>query len=85
MINPGDLADLLGLQGFFVDYDTGEVNYEPDQDLTVLILLDASGKLHVGRDAQFEPEFISPDLHICDMISYCKVYPYDPQCKCYDV
>jgi hypothetical protein len=80
-LNPHDLADLLSLQGFLVDYDTGEIDYPDDMDISLLITLAASGKLDVGRDLSF----VIPDLTIVDMDTYCEYYPNDPQCKCYDV
>ena len=49
-LNPSDLADLLSSHGYFVDYDTGEVDhYTHDirEDKTLLILLAAMGKLEV--------------------------------------
>lgn len=84
-LNPHDLADLLRLQGFFVDYDTGEIEYPDDKDISLLITLAASGKIEVGRDAFTNTTFFVPDLTIVDMDTYCERYPNDPQCKCYDV
>ena len=86
-LNPSDLADLLSSHGYFVDYDTGEVDhYTHDirEDKTLLILLAAMGKLEVTHlDGQ--PTFFIPDLFISDMEKYCELYPNDPQCKMYDV
>ena len=84
-LNPHDLADLLSLQGFLVDYDTGEIEYPEDMDISLLITLAASGKIEVGRDAFTNTTFFVPDLTIVDMDTYCEQYPNDPQCKCYDV
>ena len=86
-LNPSDLADLLSSHGYFVDYDTGEVDhYTHDirEDKTLLILLAAMGKLDV-QYMDGEPSFYITDLAISDMESYCKLYPNDPQCKMYDV
>lgn len=84
-LNPHDLADLLSLQGFLVDYDTGEIEYPDDKDISLLITLAASGKIEVGRDVFTNTTFFVPDLTIVDMDTYCEQYPNDPQCKCYDV
>ena len=86
-LTPCDLADLLSDHGYLVDYDTGEVDQyknDPNKDRTFLILLAAMNKLDVQYlDGVWA--FFIPDLNISDMESYCKAYPYDQQCKCYDV
>lgn len=86
-LTPCDLADLLSDHGYLVDYDTGEVDQyknDPNKDRTLLILLAAMNKLDVQYlDGVWA--FFIPDLNISDMESYCKAYPYDQQCKCYDV
>jgi len=84
MINPSDLADLLCLDDLYVDYDTGEIFYRPDS-LHLLIILAALGKITVGRDEFHQPTFFIPDLNISSLEQYCKSYPSDPQCKCYEV
>jgi len=89
-LNPSDLADLLSSHGYFVDYDTGEVDhYTHDirEDKTLLILLAAMGKLEVQHHPYTDaaPTFYISDLQISDMESYCEMYPNDPQCKMYDV
>ena len=68
-LNPSDLADLLSSHGYFVDYDTGEVDhYTHDirEDKTLLILLAAMGKLDV-QYMDGEPSFYISDLAISDM------------------
>lgn len=86
MLNPSDLADLLKLAGFYVDYDTGEI-IQPSSDvsLDLLILLASLGKLDIGRDEDHLPTFFIPDLSISTMEQYCEAHPSDQQCKCYDV
>ena len=86
-LTPCDLADLLSDHGYLVDYDTGEVDQyknDPNKDRTFLILLAAMNKLDVQYLDGIWAFFI-PDLNISDMESYCKAYPNDQQCKCYDV
>lgn len=86
MLNPSDLADLLKLAGFYVDYDTGEIiQTSSDVSLDLLILLASLGKLDIGRDEDHLPTFFIPDLSISTMEQYCEAYPSDQQCKCYDV
>lgn len=84
MINPSDLADLLCMDDLYVDYDTGEIFYRPDS-LHLLIILAVLGKITIGRDEFNQPTFFIPDLHISSLEQYCKSYPSDPQCKCYEV
>ena len=85
-LNPCDLADLLCASGMLVDYDTGEIEHEVD-DESLLILLAAMGKLDVQCHpyTNEKPTFYITDLTISDMESYCEVYPDDPQCRIYDV
>ena len=86
-LTPCDLADLLSDHGYLVDYDTGEVDQyknDPNKDRTFLILLAAMNKLDVQYLDGLWAFFIS-DLNISAMESYCKAYPNDQQCKCYDV
>jgi len=86
MLNPSDLADLLKLAGFYVDYDTGEIiQTSSDVSLDLLILLASLGKLDIGRDEDHLPTFFIPDLSISTMEQYCEAHPSDQQCKCYDV
>lgn len=86
MINSTDLADLLYIEGYEVDYDTGEVfSEDPDLPYSTLIILAALNKLDVGRDEEGLPIFYIRDLVITDLDSYCEQHPNDPQCKIYDV
>jgi len=86
-LNPCDLADLLSTFGYFVDYDTGEVDHylnDKQTDKSLLIILAALGKLEV-QYIDGEPAFFINNLAVSDMDSYCEMYPNDPQCKFYDV
>ena len=70
-LTPSDLADLLSEQGYFVDYDTGEVNHythDIKEDKSLLILLAAVGKLDVQCHpyTHEEPTFYITDLTISD-------------------
>lgn len=86
MLNPSDLADLLQIAGFDVDYDTGEVyKTHPNVSYELLIFLASLGKIDVGRDEDHLPTFFIPDLSISTMEQYCEAHPSDQQCKCYDV
>lgn len=86
MLNPSDLADLLKLAGFYVDYDTGEViQTHTNVSYDLLIFLASLGKIDIGRDEDYLPTFFIPDLHISTMEQYCEAYPSDQQCKSYDV
>ena len=86
-LNPCDLADLLSVHGYYVDYDTGEVDHytnDINEDKTLLIILAALGRLEV-QYIDGEPAFFINNLAVSDMESYCEMYPNDPQCKVYDV
>ena len=86
MLNPSDLADLLKLAGFYVDYDTGEIiQTHSNVSMDLLIFLASLGKIDVGRDEDHLPTFFIPDPSISTMEQYCEAYPSDQQCKCYDV
>tara|TARA_R110001606_G_scaffold350716_1_gene500875 strand:+ start:370 stop:630 length:261 start_codon:yes stop_codon:yes gene_type:complete len=86
MLNPSDLADLLQIAGFEVDYDTGEVfKTHTNVSHELLILLASLGKIDVGRDEDYLPTFFIPDLNISTIEQYCEAHPSDPQCKHYDV
>lgn len=86
-LNPCDLADLLSVHGYYVDYDTGEVGHytnDINEDKSLLIILAALGRLEV-QYIDGEPAFFINNLAVSDMDSYCELYPNDPQCKVYDV
>jgi hypothetical protein len=86
-LNPCDLADLLSVHGYYVDYDTGEVDHytnDINEDKSLLIILAALGRLEV-QYIDGEPAFFINNLAVTDMESYCEMYPNDPQCKVYDV
>jgi hypothetical protein len=86
-LNPCDLADLLSVHGYYVDYDTGEVDHytnDINEDKSLLIILAALGRLEV-QYIDGEPSFFINNLAVSDMESYCEMYPNDPQCKVYDV
>tara|TARA_R100000781_G_C4011921_1_gene103979 strand:+ start:29 stop:325 length:297 start_codon:yes stop_codon:yes gene_type:complete len=88
MINSLDLAELLEEEGYALDEDTGEVYTEPNGKRTLLIMLAALGKLYVRHEHQdhgWKLCFFIPHWRCYDQDDYCKQFPHEQQCKCYDL
>ena len=86
MINPLDLADLLEREQYEIDEDTGEVIPNPNRDQWELLLLASQGNLRVKRNALHELGYYIPHWECYDSLeSYCKEFPHEQQCKCYEV
>tara|TARA_R100000458_G_scaffold34165_1_gene31507 strand:+ start:493 stop:768 length:276 start_codon:yes stop_codon:yes gene_type:complete len=90
MMNPHDLSELLYRLGYYVDDETGEVMIELDSDGPPLIdkfltQLAIQGQLMVKRNHLAELGFYLPNWTCFNsMEEYCKVFPYEQQCKEYD-
>ena len=85
-INPLDLADLLEREQYEIDEDTGEVYPNPKRSEWELLLLASQGNLRVKRNALHELGYYIPHWECYDSLEdYCKEFPYEQQCKCYEV
>ena len=85
-IDPLDLAELLEREQYLIDEDTGEVYPHPTKSEWDLILLASEGNLRVKRNAQHELGYYIPHWECYNSLEdYCKEFPYEQQCKCYEV
>ena len=91
MMNPHDLSEILYRLGYYVDDETGEVMIELDPCGPPIIdkfltTLAVQGQLIMKRNAEYELGFYLPNWTCFNnMEEYCKVFPYEQQCKTYDV
>ena len=86
-LNPHDLSELLYRLGYYVDDETGEVMIELDRPIIDKFLtnLAVQGSLIMKRNAEYELGFYLPNWQcFSSMEEYCKVFPYEQQCKEYD-
>tara|TARA_R100000458_G_scaffold9335_1_gene7439 strand:+ start:673 stop:939 length:267 start_codon:yes stop_codon:yes gene_type:complete len=86
-LNPHDLSELLYRLGYYVDDETGEVMIELDRPVIDKFLtnLAVQGSLIMKRNAEYELGFYLPNWQcFSSMEEYCKVFPYEQQCKEYD-
>ena len=88
--NSLDLAEVLQEEGYGIDEDSGEVYTDPESKRDLLIILASLGKLNVGRgidaDDPFKLSFTIPYWNCYNSFEgYCKQFPHEQQCKCYDV
>ena len=86
-INPLDLAELLDRsEGYGLDRDSGEVYTDDPSKRDLLITLASLGKLKVRRNYEFELCFYIPHWTCYEYPDeYCKEFPHEQQCKCYDI
>ena len=86
IINPLDLAELLEREQYRIDEDTGEVYPHPTKSEWDLILLASEGNLKVKRNALHELGYYIPHWQCYNSFEdYCKEFPHEQQCKCYEV
>ena len=86
-LNPHDLSELLYRLGYYVDDETGAVMIELDRPVIDKFLtnLAVQGSLIMKRNAEYELGFYLPNWQcFSSMEEYCKVFPYEQQCKEYD-
>ena len=90
-MNPHDLSEILDRLGYYINDDTGEVMLEidpcgPPIIDNLLVILAAQGLLQTKRNPEYELGFYLPNWRcFSNMEEYCKVFPYEQQCKSYDV
>ncbi len=86
MIDPLDLAELLEREQYRIDEDTGEVYPNPAKDHWELLSLASEGLLRVKRNALHELGYYIPHWRCYNSFEdYCEEFPYEQQCKCYEV
>ena len=89
-LNPHDLSECLDRLGYYIDDETGEVFIEldpcgPPSIDKFLVTLASQGQLITKRNAAYELGFYLPNWQcFSNMEEYCKVFPYEQQCKIYD-
>ena len=85
-IDPLDLAELLEREQYRIDEDTGEVIPNPAKDQWELLSLASEGLLRVKRNALHELGYYIPHWQCYNNLEeYCKEFPHEQQCKCYEV
>ena len=90
-MNPCDLSEILDRLGYYINDDTGEVMLEidpcgPPVIDNLMVILAAQGLLITKRNPEFELGFYLPNWRTFNnMEEYCKVFPYEQQCKSYDI
>ena len=90
-MNPCDLSEILDRLGYYLNDDTGEVMLEidpcgPPVIDNLMVILAAQGLLITKRNPEFELGFYLPNWRTFNsMEEYCKVFPYEQQCKSYDI
>ena len=85
-IQPLDLAELLEKEQYIIDEDTGEVLPNPNKDQWELLSLASEGLLKVKRNALHELGYFIPHWQCYNSFEdYCKEFPHEQQCKCYEV